>query len=56
MVVMCNNVLYVSPVAGKGRCTPSDMQAMKPLMMMVFHCLDKVRKVRLSREVSYKQK
>ena len=36
---------------GKGKNNPQDMQEMRPLMQMVFHCADKVRRIRLSREV-----
>jgi len=33
-----------------GRSNPTDMENMKPLMQMVFHILDKIKRIRLSRE------
>lgn len=41
---------------GEGRSQPRDMQgaAMRDLLLLVFYCIDKVRRFRLSREVSIK--
>ncbi len=43
--------LFFIAVPGKGKSTPHDVESMKPLMQMVFHCIDKVRKLKLSKEV-----
>ena len=45
--------MYIT-VPGKGKNNPQDMQEMRPLMQMVFHCVDKVRRIHLSREVRVK--
>ena len=38
-------------VAGKGKTKPSDMEAMTPLLQLVFYSIDKVYKLRLGKEV-----
>jgi len=43
-------LIFTFNVPGKGKCSPTDMQAMEPLMKMVFHCLEKVRRIRLTKE------
>jgi hypothetical protein len=32
----------------KGKCSPQDMEKMTDLMKMVFHCVDKVKRIRIS--------
>jgi len=48
VLVFCFNV------PDRGHCTPKNMEDMKPLMQMVFHIMDKVRKLRLSKEAKAK--
>ena len=43
--------LFVT-VAEKGRSQPRDMEMMKPLLQMVFHCIDKMKRFKLSKEVN----
>ena len=38
-------------VAGKGKTKVSDMEDMTQLLQLVFHCIDKVSKLRLGKEV-----
>lgn len=35
-----------------GNTSPKDMDSLLPLMNMVIYCIDKVKKLRLNREVS----
>ena len=53
------NVIYaecfvscVFVVPGMGNTSPKDMDALLPLMNMVIYSIDKVKKLRLNREVS----
>ena len=38
-------------VADKGQSSPRDMELMKPLLQMVFHCIDKMKRFNLGKEV-----
>lgn len=38
----------------KGRCSPRDMERMTDLMKLVFHCMDKIKKVRLTNQARQK--
>lgn len=42
----------VIPVPGMGNTYPKDMDSLLPLMNMVIYSIDKVKKLRLNREVS----
>lgn len=44
--------LFLSVVPGMGNTSPKDMDALLPLMNMVIYSIDKVKKLRLNREVS----
>ena len=47
-----NDVVSVLFVVGRrGNCQQQDMEMIKPLMQMVMHCIDKTRRIRLTREV-----
>lgn len=48
VLVFCFNV------PDRGHCSPKNMEDMKPLMQMVFHIMDKVRKLKLSKEAKGK--
>ena len=48
MLIFCFNV------PGMGKATTRDMENMKVLMQMVFHCMDKIKKVKLNREAKLK--
>ena len=53
-MVCARNVMFLYlffVVPGRGRSSASDIEAMKPLMQIVFHLLEKVSKVRLGKEV-----
>lgn len=39
-------------VPGKGSTSTADMEDLKPLLRLVFYCVDKVNKMNLSKEVS----
>lgn len=45
---------YNMPIKGHG--TQEAMEQMKPLLQLVFHCMDKVKRYRLSKEVSQVKK
>jgi len=47
-------LIFCFNVANKSNAGPKDMEAMKPLMQLVFHCLDRTRRIRLSRESKIK--
>lgn len=49
---MCLITLFVCVVPGMGNTSPKDMDALLPLMNMVIYSIDKVKKLRLNREVS----
>jgi len=44
--------IALSLVPGMGNTSPKDMDSLLPLMNMVIYCIDKVKKLRLNREVS----
>merc|ERR1711990_997087 len=41
-------------VPGKGKSKPEDMDALRPLMQLVFHLIDKIKRVRLSKDAKRK--
>jgi len=41
-------------VPGRGTATAQDVESMEPLMKMVFYCMEKVKRIRLSREAKLK--
>lgn len=41
-------------VPGKGKCKPVDMEKMKPLLQLVFYCVDKISRLQLSKEARSK--
>ncbi|XP_053374444.1 PAT complex subunit CCDC47-like [Mercenaria mercenaria] len=43
-------IVFCFNVAGKGKTKTSDMENMKPLMQLVFYCIDKVARISLSKE------
>jgi len=43
--------LIVFVVSEKGQSSPRDMEQMKPLLQMVFHCIDKMKRFKLTKEV-----
>lgn len=43
--------LFIVP--GSGNTSPKDMEALLPLMNMVIYSIDKAKKFRLNREVSF---
>ena len=45
----CRNEHVV--VGRRGNCQQQDMEEIRPLMQMVLHCIDKTRRIRLTREV-----
>lgn len=47
-------LIFCFNAPGKGRCSPRDMESMKPLMHLVFYMLEKIRKVRLSKDAKQK--
>lgn len=47
-------LLFAFNVPGKGAATVHDMESMEPLMKMVFYCMDKIKRIRLSREAKNK--
>lgn len=47
-------LIFCFNVAGKGKTKVSDMEDMKPLLQLVFHCVDKVFKLRLGKEARQK--
>ncbi|CAM9200010.1 unnamed protein product, partial [Lampetra planeri] len=49
-------LLFTFNVPGMGNTSPKDMDALLPLMNMVIYSIDKVKKLRLNREVSRIQK
>jgi len=50
-VILCETVAVVEK---SGKFAPlKDMEKMKPLMQMVFHCIDKMKRMKLSKEVIY---
>ena len=55
-IVECRRVYFehacVLSVPGKGKSRPTDMEAMKPLLQLVFYCIEKVSRFQLSKEVS----
>jgi len=47
-------LIFAFNVPGQGKCTTHDMEKVEPLMKMVFHCIDKMRRIRLSKEAKLK--
>lgn len=45
-------VSFLCVVPGMGNTSPKDMDSLLPLMNMVIYSIDKVKKLRLNREVS----
>lgn len=43
--------MFLYSVPGMGNTSPKDMDALLPLMNMVIYSIDKVKKLRLNREV-----
>ena len=41
-------------VPGKGKSKPEDVEALRPLVQLVFHLIDKIKRVRLSKEAKRK--
>lgn len=52
MCLMFTECLCVLVVPGMGNTSPKDMDSLLPLMNMVIYSIDKVKKLRLNREVS----
>lgn len=47
-------LIFCFNVPGRGRTSTSDMEGMKPLMQMIFHCIDKVSRMQLSKDARQK--
>lgn len=47
-------LIFCFNAPGHGKCSPKDIETMKPLLQMVFHVMEKVRKVHLSKEAKLK--
>ncbi|XP_064456418.1 PAT complex subunit CCDC47-like [Ornithodoros turicata] len=47
-------LLFGFSVPGKGHVTPEVMESMKPLLQLVFYCVEKVRRFKLSKEAKLK--
>jgi hypothetical protein len=47
-------LLFCFTVPGKGKTRASDMETLKPLLQLVFYCLDKVSRFQLSKEARMK--
>ncbi|XP_005104828.1 coiled-coil domain-containing protein 47 [Aplysia californica] len=47
-------LLFCFTVPGKGRTRAVDMENLKPLMQLVFYCVDKVARLQLSKEARFK--
>ncbi len=45
-------MIVLNAVPGDGKAQPKDMNAMYPLLQLVFYLMDKVRRFHLSREVT----
>lgn len=43
-------LIFCFNAPGKGKCSPKDIEEMKPLMQMVLYCINRVSKIRLSKE------
>lgn len=55
MLYACE-IICVFAVPGMGNTSPKDMDSLLPLMNMVIYSIDKIKKLRLNREVSRLQK
>ncbi|GAB6031957.1 hypothetical protein CHUAL_010338 [Chamberlinius hualienensis] len=47
-------LIFAFNVPGRGNSTPEGMEAMKPLLQLVFYMMDKVKRFRLSKEAKQK--
>ncbi|GAB1599299.1 coiled-coil domain-containing protein 47-like [Argonauta hians] len=47
-------LIFCFNVSGKGHTSTADMESMKPLMQMIFHCIDKVSRMQLSKDARQK--
>lgn len=47
-------LIFSFNVPGRGKSTPETMEAMRPLTQLVFHCMEKVKRLRLSKEAKQK--
>jgi len=47
-------MIFCFTVPGKGKTKPVDMENLKPLMQLVFYCMDKLARVQLSKEARVK--
>ncbi|PVD31151.1 hypothetical protein C0Q70_10429 [Pomacea canaliculata] len=47
-------LIFCFSVGSKGMCKPSDMEGFKPLLQLVFYCIDKVSRFQLSKEARSK--
>ena len=45
-------MLLIISVPGKGKCKPTDMEKMLPLLKLVLYCVDKISRLQLGKEVS----
>ncbi|KAL8575137.1 hypothetical protein ACOMHN_055130 [Nucella lapillus] len=43
-------IIFCFLVGGKGQCRPADMEDLRPLMQLVFYCVEKVARFQLSKE------
>jgi hypothetical protein len=52
--VLCKSydMLLIISVPGKGKCKPTDMEKMLPLLKLVLYCVDKISRLQLGKEVS----
>ncbi|KAK2176989.1 hypothetical protein NP493_626g00016 [Ridgeia piscesae] len=47
-------LIFCFNVGRRGNCQLQDMEEIRPLMQMVLHCIDKTRRIRLTREAKQK--
>lgn len=47
-------LIFCFNVSEKGQSSPRDMEQMKPLLQMVFHCIDKMKRFKLTKEAKVK--
>lgn len=53
-VAVTPTMIFCFNVAGKGKTKTSDMENMRPLMQLVFYCIEKVSRLTLSKEAKLK--